>query len=851
MLMRERFRRLFVGLTLPFVTLRGPLFVALAGAVMLIFPSQTHEIYRALALSPESQMQQILWAYLSFSLAGLLIWYIARNVTLLWQRDRLQETTIAGFLLRWMPRFLGASPLFAAATGMLLAVSELPIIDTPVNLSAEIPGLLNDMKAAYDQVQSARSALKLGATLACVTGVVLMLLTFIRSFHRWGKYAEPNPLLFGVGPRSGFFIISVCLIVGLSLFFFSNPKEMSAIAGQFGALAIFGMFLFCLAFLVSFFANIYDRTGIHALWIIAIIAIGATALNLNDNHTMRTLDREMISIPSPEYRNRMRNFQVEEEKRVYVNAGKAFEAWLEKRPDRDYYKRRNRPYPVYVVSAQGGGLYAAYQSAMTLSRLQDRCKGFAQHVFAISGVSGGGLGAAVFSSLVRTMGKPVSQPDCAYGEATDNSYQEKAARFLSQDFMAPLTAAGFFPDFFQRFLPFPIARFDRARALEASFERAWDLTETDREGNLFAESFYDHWSPDGLAPALILNTTQMNTGRRFVFSPFHFRRQTSDRLTTFLQLTRRPVALSTAVGVSARFPWILPPASWQTDFSRTRNIPNPNLSQSFPFSKPGDRRRVRSFRFLDGGLFEYSGAETAIDIIQVIEDLQRSRVREGKEPFDIDVQQIILSDDEIVEDAVTTKNFRSRRAETTRSRGFGEILSPINAALNARLARANLSVTRIFDRQCPGCFRSRRDRRDLPGFDGRARLFRINHTDFSLTVGWQISPATQKLIAAHSGDAHKCFAAPGIGTKRTEWMVKVINENNCSACRIVYDLSLQPAAHSTQSLGTEPETNGDVPLNPYRLALPEGGKLLCQEGEARQIIAPLADEQVQESVIIQ
>jgi 6-phosphogluconolactonase/glucosamine-6-phosphate isomerase/deaminase len=56
---------------------------------------------------------------------------------------------------------------------------------------------------------------------------------------------------------------------------------------------------------------------------------------------------------------------------------------------------------VFVVSAAGGGIYAASIAALFLARMQDECPTFAQHVFAISSVSGGSLGAGIFNSLAK------------------------------------------------------------------------------------------------------------------------------------------------------------------------------------------------------------------------------------------------------------------------------------------------------------------------------------------------------------------------------------------------------------------------------------------------------------------
>lgn len=56
--------------------------------------------------------------------------------------------------------------------------------------------------------------------------------------------------------------------------------------------------------------------------------------------------------------------------------------------------------PLIIVSAAGGGLRAAYWTATVLGALQDQDANFGKSVFAISGVSGGSLGAAVFVTLL-------------------------------------------------------------------------------------------------------------------------------------------------------------------------------------------------------------------------------------------------------------------------------------------------------------------------------------------------------------------------------------------------------------------------------------------------------------------
>ena len=78
---------------------------------------------------------------------------------------------------------------------------------------------------------------------------------------------------------------------------------------------------------------------------------------------------------------------------------------------------------------------------------------------------------------------------------------------LGEDFLAPLVAGTLFPDFTQRFLPFAVPAFDRARWLERAFEAG--VVETGLAGpNPFEQSLLKSWSAEGPAPALLINTTE-------------------------------------------------------------------------------------------------------------------------------------------------------------------------------------------------------------------------------------------------------------------------------------------------------------------------------------------------------
>src|SRR5262249_1721851 len=143
-------------------------------------------------------------------------------------------------------------------------------------------------------------------------------------------------------------------------------------------------------------------------------------------------------------------------------------------------------------------------------------------------------------------------------------------------FLSSLIAGTLFPDFTQRFLPVPIPAFDRARWLERAFEQGW--TETGIPGpNPFEQSFLKAWSPEGPAPALLINTTEADSGRRLVIAPFMVGALHKGVVLQFplwsgwnIALGRRfchghEISLSTAVSLSARFPWLTPAGTLTSD----------------------------------------------------------------------------------------------------------------------------------------------------------------------------------------------------------------------------------------------------------------------------------------------
>lgn len=173
---------------------------------------------------------------------------------------------------------------------------------------------------------------------------------------------------------------------------------------------------------------------------------------------------------------------------------------------------------------------------------------------------------------------------------------------LKKDFLSPLTASLIFPDFLQRFIPFKIPAFDRAKALEHSWENAFELAmHSDHIENPLQITLTHFWSDDSLyqIPSLFLNCTVVNTGQRAIISNLKLNYHDFDDVIDLNEVIGKSISLSTAMSLSARFPYITPSAYIQRpDGSYWGSI-------------------------ADGAYFDNSGILTALEIIDIINKVNK------------------------------------------------------------------------------------------------------------------------------------------------------------------------------------------------------------------------------------
>ncbi len=377
----------------------------------------------------------------------------------------------------------------------------------------------------------------------------------------------------------------------------------------------------------------------------------------NDNHAVRELAKD-----APETRTGLED---------------ALTAW------RGQWQDQPAPQLVLVATA-GGGSRAAYWTGSLLGTLQDLKPDFDRRLFAISGVSGGSLGAAVYRSLLTA--KPDGAAPC---HKPRSPYRDCARAVLGRGFLAPTLAAMIFPDLVQRFLPYPLLP-DRAAALEKAWELAWTRQ---LDSDLLSEDFFASWpqaGDDAAArdlPALLLNGTSVATGKRIVTSNLRLREHLTDAY-DFFSRCRMSIRMSTAANNSARFPVVGPAGTLRED-TGTVGEAGCDFDRAFE-------------GIVDGGYFENFGATTALEVLRALKALA---CPQRPQTCSLEIVVIQISSDPDYPGVVkrdpaspgTAEAESRRRGASAPQRFASELLAPVETLLNTRSAHGDLAAQQLRD----------------------------------------------------------------------------------------------------------------------------------------------------------
>ena len=438
-------------------------------------------------------------------------------------------------------------------------------------------------------------------------------------------------------------LVTLCLIGSVVVAFAFWPRESAEIIGMFPVL----MLATATAFLSI--SAIFSRFASP----VAVVSSLATAVLL-----LHLLDQ--MFLPKREFRHTAATWQAPDGRPTKAEVIKAqrqipklpaaFREWLEyRRPAIEAYNAKGQAYPIFFASAQGGGIYAAYHPALTLARLTDACPEFAHHLFGISSVSGGSLGAAVYAESLRAL--PASKLHDATAATvgctntgaprTENTPMDiSVSEFFNSDLLSPVVASAFIFDIPSLFIPQLRFGHDRAVALETGIEAAWNKRGRSQDDSGMSAEFYGRWKPSGNAPALFMATTGVNFGVPVLISQIDFSRaqqitrprrsiakgpivtpeaDASELLKSIRDRFAQPgqtvqvgianildfrpdlqLAMSTAAVLSARFPFVTPPGVIKAN----KRVEPAQLYQSTDY-----------LELTDGGFYDNSGGVIAREVM--------------------------------------------------------------------------------------------------------------------------------------------------------------------------------------------------------------------------------------------
>jgi hypothetical protein len=361
--------------------------------------------------------------------------------------------------------------------------------------------------------------------------------------------------------------------------------------------------------------------------------------------------------------------------------------------------------PVIAATA-GGGIRAGYWTATVLAKLDDEVPGFRDNLFAISGVSGGGLGAAAYLAARGGEGCENAGGRVAIGEAT--------LGMLSDDFLAPTLGGLFYRDFVARLLPVWFIP-DRADALERSWSHSWTTTCPASDGT-FDKPFLGLWSGEGFRPALLVNGTMVHTGRRIITSNLTVRPDVFREAHDFYDyFDRGDVPLSTAVHNGARFTYVSPAGKLSAEVVRE-----------------GKTRRVVTGQIIDGGYFENFGADTAAELLVALMSALRPQQEQHVEIRPIVIQ---ISSEPGLEAVAEYDGSDGGPASTARHSGT---FVPVIGFMKTRGARGVNAMKRLH-------------RMTVEVYKGTFAHFRLcKFEDLEEPpLGWVLSQAARSTIAKH------------------------------------------------------------------------------------------------------
>ena len=713
-------------------------------AFVLAKVGQIHEFYNDLLTSPELDILAVVAALVLALLFSFLLFAMVRAMPEFYDpRNAFEKPPTSAMRVRNASAYL--IPLLPWA-GLYLGLVEADLVMKPrlVFLEADISTYLSRMAFAKGMVIAAAMALLLllvGWDVFARNGKPVM------QINQKGYMSTNKVMLWG-----GWFIklAIICLTVYLLLDPWLGFTDVARSAGHspWSALGpVATMFAVFIAFFGAIFAigRLFSSIGASDLVIVFLVFIAASLLFDKRSEIEKRAPGQRIGVPETDCPHKPA--------KSLANLSQVFKAWFKSRCDRKYYKRKAAAYPVYVIAMQGGGAYAASHAAQFMASLQDANPRFAEHVFAISGVSGGAVGATLFTAINAAL--PASEKGAQSREFGEGPRAQILRQILTGRHTVPLIAeipGTLFLKTSRKIGEFLGVRhlfrradgeIDRAASLRESYIASVRYTLLGKRQKSTSERALAYlngemetaWSPRSRIPALILNATSVETGQQIALMPSKLNHLSNHAITPFSQWfdgTPPPITVLDAAIVSARFPGILPAYS-------------------------NDRAEGRT-NLVDGGYADSSGATSAHVLFQKLEKIAKANPR-----MNVELKLILLVND--------THIIQNNREGTS----LVDVLAPVIAMLKVRDLQAQRAVAQIRE-----AFHANK-RQNL-------QLIKLPLSDLGLPLAWGISKITYDAISASIGRPTHCEKSNPDGLKQAVSARDIAGGNSCKIAEILSSL---------------------------------------------------------------
>ncbi len=529
------------------------------------------------------------------TLLGLLIWYapyyldkkIYRSLTmrnLMKQRPgKAVEQEVTGYSEKYLNRLHMQKTLPKVLGGLLMAISALAILN-----AAELFGIENPISNVIK------------ASTILLIAVIVLLLFLDYKIYAWLKRIT------GKIPRSKYFfyILAVLMVLAIILLGALNNQDKEGILQLFISNSILGFLFFGFVFLSNRIFSERVRAvmfkAVLFLVISAIVLFFIFAFNPEVSRRFNPLSVIMVSLITffmiafllellgrkykvplvvmfvlfcfffGRYTASKENFTHYEVDYVTTDVKRSsfddhLKQWVdERKPLIDSTKTK---YPVIFVSAEGGGSRAGLWTFLVHSYLYDHDPTyFSDHLFSLTGASGGGVGNSMFYSQAEQLFENGGSFSFKK-ENTNNGFQYKASEVYQQNFLSSSLSALLGRDLMQSI--FGLLSFDdRGRLLEKEWENAHKVVIGSSDGNSLLGrdvlSFYGKGKNNTSPPLLVINTTHTQTGQYALIAPVTF--EGIPEFSGFrdfigdmqVENPHRSIRISTAMSLNARFPYISP-----------------------------------------------------------------------------------------------------------------------------------------------------------------------------------------------------------------------------------------------------------------------------------------------------